>query len=315
MQKRPLYAALTLALVLAACGGGSGTGEGDPDDSSEASTDDGVEVAGDDVSATVSIDGETWNLPNVACVVNVQSFDLIAAEGIIGVGSGPTVAVNVAGDPTDTEAGEAEIVFFEGALTSPDFLWRTTSDVGNAVVRIEGSRVIVSGLFDDGLTESTEEVEGTVEADCGEMPEVPVVTTTLPPNYEAHGFLTIGGENFDFTYDPEAGGRCGGSGNDGRVTADGFLVADPTAQVVFTYGLPAATPDSEADLQLIVYGSDGNQLWYSAVGLISGSDVGAIETLEQQGDTVVATGTLQKSGSDPEELADFSLQATCPPGS
>lgn len=317
MRKRSvIQLTIILGLLLAACGGGQETGSKSPQEDGASSASGDGETSGDDgsggsASATVTIDGQTWELPNVACRVTAGSFDFLAAEGIIGASSGPTLAVNVVGDPETTEGGVAEVVFFSGPLTDPDLSWRASTDIGNAVVRLDGSRMTVEGLYDDGLTATIEKVEGSIEGDCGQMPEVPEVTATLPPDYEVDGEISVGGDTFQFTYDPEAGGRCGFPGNEGRVSSTGFLVGEPGRSVTFTYGLPEATTDGEAHMQLIIDGPDGQQLWYSAVGFFAGSSTGSVETLSQEGTTVTATGTLLRSGSDPEELAEFSIEATC----
>lgn len=305
--------AAVVCLVVAACGGGSAgdTTETEPVQENGDSTGTEAVGAGGDVSAAVTVGGESWELPNVACVVRTNSFELIAAEGIIGVSSGPTVSLKVDGDPLDTEAGNAEVAFFSGPLTDPDIAWTSSTGIGDAVVSTDGSRVTMTGLFDDALTDSVEAVEGAVDADCGEMPEVPVVTTTLPPDYSVDGTVTVGGETFSFTYDPEAGGICDRPGNEGRVATRGWLVDDPSREVTFTYGLPEATSDGEPHLQLIIYDADGQQLWYSAVGFISGSSTGSVDSLTKEGDTVNASGTLLRSGSNPEELAEFTVEATC----
>lgn len=313
MGVRTVLMAAVVCLVVVACGGDSSgdTTETEPVQETDDTTGTEAVVASGDVSAVVTVGGESWELPNVACVVRTNSFELIAAEGIIGASSGPTVSVRVEGDPLDTEAGTAEVAFFSGPMTAPDVAWTSSTGIGDAAVSTDGSRVTMTGLFDDALTDSVETVEGAVDADCGEMPEVPVVTTTMPPDYSVDGTVTVGGETFSFTYAPEAGGICDRPGNDGRVATRGWLVDDPSREVTFTYGLPEATPDGEAHLQLIIHDAEGQQLWYSAVGFIPGSSTGSVDMLAKEGDTVSASGTLLRSGSNPEELAEFTLEATC----
>ncbi len=118
-----------------------------------------------------------------------------------------------------------------------------------------------------------------------------------------HGFVTVDGETYEFSYDT---GTCGQETDGGRVFSQGFT--DDGRQVVFSYGLAADTPDGTDVLQIIVYDADVQQQWYSAVGW-GGSDVGSVSSLSKSGNTVTAAGQLQEAGG--QALADFTAEATC----
>lgn len=311
-----MFVVILGVLVLAACG------DDDLDDSMGDLGDlpGGVDVDGGDdggdgeVVATVTIGGETWELTNLACLPGVGSLQLAASTGLIGVNlSAPTLQVTVNGDWEGTSGGEitsTEIVFFEGVGSEEAISFRSTGDDGNAQVVVDGSRVSGSGSFDDVQTEgSAESEEGVFEASCPEELEAPEVVTTTIPDYEAHGSVTVGGETFVFTYDAP-GGRCGYESNAGRVGSSGYLVDDPTREVVLTYATAEMSDSGEESLQLIVYGPGNEQLWYSAIGF-GGGGTGTIESMTVDGDTLRITGTLLRSGSNPEEFEDFTAEATC----
>ncbi len=304
-----------LALLVASCGGGSGVGpsdDGSAGQDGDASVDDagGGEEAGGGAPASLTVGGDRWEFDNLVCIAGPASLDVVASQGLIGVSTEPTVAIKVVGDWEGTEDGEIQSVdigMFEGPLTNPDTAWSSTLEVGGASFEVDGNRLVGEGLFDDGLTPgTTEEVEGTFEAVCEEPIEAPPQTTTTLPDFTESGSVTVGGETFLFTYDSP--GRCGGDAGDGKVSATGVLVDDPTRQVVFTYATAEMSADGEPALQLIIYGPDGQQQWYSAVGYF-GDGVGSVETMTGDANSVEVTGTLQRSGT--EELAPFSAEATC----
>lgn len=120
------------------------------------------------------------------------------------------------------------------------------------------------------------------------------------------GYVEVDGTLFEFSFDPP--GRCGLDSGDGVIGAQGFMIDDPTRQVAFTYALAENSPDGEDVLQIVLYDESGQQLWYSAVGFTA-DPVGSISSLEENGDTVTASGQLvhQPDGS----LADFTAEATC----
>jgi hypothetical protein len=121
-----------------------------------------------------------------------------------------------------------------------------------------------------------------------------------------HGFVTVDGTTFNFSFDSP--GRCGLAVEEGKIAAQGFLVDDPTRQVVFTYGLPEDTPDSRPHMQIVLYDENGEQLWYSAVGYGS-DDVGSISSLAKSGNTVTMSGQLSSVAD--QSLGDFTAEATC----
>jgi predicted small secreted protein len=120
------------------------------------------------------------------------------------------------------------------------------------------------------------------------------------------GYVEVDGTVFEFSFDPP--GRCGIDAGDGTVVAQGFMVDDPSRQVAFTYALAENSSDGEDWLQIVLYDASGNQLWYSAVGFTS-DPVGSVTSLEENGDTVTASGELlsQLDGT----LAEFTAEATC----
>jgi hypothetical protein len=121
-----------------------------------------------------------------------------------------------------------------------------------------------------------------------------------------HGFVTVDGTTFNFSFDSP--GRCGVAVEEGKIAAQGFLVDDPTRQVVFTYGLPEDTPDGRPHMQIVLYDENGEQLWYSAVGY-GGDDVGSISSLAKSGNTVTMSGQLSSVAD--QSIGDFTAEATC----
>ena len=304
--RRQVVVGLLSALVVA-CGGGDGSSAPDAVEEREASS--GATGTGD-ASASFTVGGDRWEFDNLVCIAGPASLDVIASQGLIGVSTEPTVAVKIVGDWEGTGDGgiqTVEIGMFEGALTNPDTAWSSTLDVGGASFDVDGKRFVGEGLFDDGLTQgTTEEVEGTFEAECDEPIVAPPQTTTTLPDFTASGSVTVEGETFVFTYD--APGRCGLDAGDGKMSATGVLVDDPSRQVVFTYATSEMSTDGEPALQLIIYGPDGQQQWYSAVGYF-GDGVGSIESISGDATTVMVSGELQRSGTT--ELAPFEAEATC----
>lgn len=313
-SKAVLWVAL-LALFAVACGGddGAGASAGDSDDRggdttvTEADRDAGSDG---DAPASLTVGGERWEFGNLVCLVGPASLDLVASQGLAGVSTEPTAVVKVVGDWEGTGDGQIQTVdigMFEGALTSPETAWSATLTVGGASFEVDGKRFVGEGLFDDGLTPgATEEVEGIFVAECDDPIVAPPQTTTTLPDFAESGSVTVDGETFVFTYDSP--GRCGVDAGDGKITATGVLVDDPSRQIVFTYATAEMSADGEPAMQLIIYGPDGQQQWYSAVGYF-GDGVGSIETMTGDPTSVSITGTLQRSGT--EELAPFTAEATC----
>lgn len=320
--KRPgRIALLTLVAVLAvSCGGTDGSndqpsgqdpqesGDQDPQESGGVASDNGGSAG--DANASFAVGGDRWDFVNFVCFAGSESLDFAASQGLIGVSTEPTIVIKVIGDWAGTHGGEiqtTEITMFDGALTDPTTAWSSSLDTGGATVSVDGSRVTAEGLFDDTLTAgTTEAVEGIFEGDCGEPIEAPPVTTTTLPDFTESGMVSVGGETYVFTYDSP--GRCGGDAGDGKVSATGVLVDDPTRQVVFTYATAEMSTDGEPAMQLIIYGPEGDQLWYSAVGYF-GDGVGTIESMTGDANSVMVTGTLQRSST--AEFAPFTAEATC----
>ena len=310
-----LAAVALVVVAVASCGGGeTAGGNSDGGLASQEGERTGANWeergSGGDASASFTVGGDRWEFANFVCIAGPASLDFAASQGMIGVSTEPTVVIKLLGDWEGSGDGEIQTIdagMFEGALTNPDTSWSSTLDTGGVSFTIDGSRVTVEGLFDDGLTPgTTEAVEGVFEGDCGEAIEAPPATTTTLPDFTESGSVTVGGETFVFTFDPP--GRCGGDGNDGRVSSTGVLVDDPTRQVVFSYATAEMSSTGEPALQLIIYGPEGDQMWYSAVGYF-GDGVGSIETMTGDATSVSVTGTLQRSGT--EEFAPFSAEATC----
>jgi hypothetical protein len=303
----------SIVVLLAACGGGSDVS---PDGAGAPAVDTGKDTgsgdSGGDVLAAMQVAGDKWEMTNVACIAGVDSLDFVASDGMIGVSGDVTMTVKVIGDWSGNSGGQIESVdisLVEGPLLSPDRAWQSTLDVGAASVSADGRRIHGDGMFDDLLTQGEVEAErGSFDGECPEDLVEPEVVATTIPDYPVDGAVTVGGETFSFTYEAP-GGMCGQDAGDGKFASRGFLVDDPTRQLVFTYGLPEATPDGSSVLQIVIYAPDGSQLWYSSVGY--GFDVGTVDSLTQNGNTVTATGTLQRSGSSPEEYAEFTGEATC----
>ncbi|MGA7097895.1 MAG: hypothetical protein WB245_10065 [Acidimicrobiia bacterium] len=305
--------AASIMVLLAACGGASNVSQEGADATPAVDTgDDNGSGGGGDVLATMQVAGDKWEMTNVACIAGVDSLDFVASDGMIGVSGDVTMTVKVIGDWSGDSGGQIEsidISLVEGELFNPDRAWQATLDVGAASVTVNGTRVHGEGLFDDLLTQGDVEAEqGSFDGECPEDLVEPEVVETTIPDYPVDGMVTVGGETFTFTYEAP-GGMCGQDAGDGKFASRGFLVDDPTRQLVFTYGLPEATPDASPVLQIVIYAQDGSQLWYSSIGY--GFDVGTVDNLTREGNTVTATGTLQKSGSSPEEYAEFTAEATC----
>lgn len=304
----------SIMVLLAACGGASDVSPDGADAAPavDSGKDSGSSDGGGDVLATMQVAGDKWEMTNVACIAGVDSLDFVASDGMIGVSGDVTMTVKVIGDWSGNSGGQIEsidISLVEGELFNPDRAWQSTLDVGAASVSVNGTKVHGEGLFDDLLTQGDVEAEqGSFDGECPEDLVEPEVVETTIPDYQVDGMVTVGSETFTFTYDAP-GGMCGQDAGDGKFASRGFLVDDPSRQLVFTYGLPEATPDGSPVLQIVIYAEDGSQLWYSSVGY--GFDVGTVESLTQEGSTVTATGTLQKSGSSPEEYAEFMAEATC----
>lgn len=302
------------ALLAVSCGGGDGVGTTDDvstgrDGDVSADAGRGDESDGN-APASLTVGGDRWEFSSLACIAGPASLDFVASQGLAGVSTEPTAVVKVVGDWGGTGNGEIQIVdigMFEGQLTDPDTAWSSTLDVGGASFEVDGNRFVGTGLFDDRLTPgTTEEVEGTFVAECDDPIVAPPQTTTTLPDFNESGSVTVDGETFVFTYDPP--GRCGADAGDGKVSATGVLVDDPSRQVVFTYATAEMSTDGDPALQLIIYGPDGQQQWYSAVGYF-GDGVGSVETMTGDATSVTVTGTLQRSGT--EELVPFTAEATC----
>lgn len=317
---RKVFVVSLLALVIASCGGadgggaaanGSGEGVSGGDRDAPEDVSNGGVGSGGDAAASFTIGGDSWDFDNLVCIAGPASLDVIASQGMIGVSTDPTVVIKILGDWEGSGDGEIEtfdFAMFEGPLTDPDTSWSTTLDTGGASFSVDGNRFTAQGAFDDGLTlDATEEVEGEFEATCEEPIVAPPTTTTTLPDLTESGSVTVGGETYVFTYDPPYG-RCGTEGNEGRISNSGVLVDDPSSQIVFTYATAEMSTSGEPALQLIIWGPDGQQLWYSAIGF-SGSGTGSIESMSGDATSVTVSGELQRSGT--QELAPFTAESTC----
>lgn len=304
---RTSIATASLVLILAACGG---TVDHAADPAAHAG---GDPAGGGGSAATITIGDETWGLANVACRMRsdgTEPFMLAASNGLIGVSlSELSLYVNVRDDGgeglLEGDSVVHQVVLSDGPIRTPTLHRRGASDAGEMTITIAGPRITARGTFDDVLTPEVEEVPGTVEADCGTIIADAPEPSVAPA--EADGWVTVGGETFEFTLgDPPL---CNLPGGDGRVRASGVLVDDPTRAVTFNYGTADATQTGSPAMQIIVDGPDGNQLWYSAVGILS-TDVGSIDSIEVDGNTVRISGRLA-DGSDTTTLADFTAEMTC----
>lgn len=282
---------------------------------SSASADGSATTIGGTTGATITIGDAAWQLPTVACIWDSEGMPLAlaAADGVIGLDlSKPQLAVRIL-DQTGAGRLEGDGVAYEVMLRAGDFgtatlAWSSTTDFGGAVIHVDGSRVTAEGRFDDEVTADVESVEGSMEADCGtERPPLSVAPETPAP--DADGTVTVDGTAFAFTFGTPP--QCGIPGTDGRVVGYARLVDDPSRQVAVTYGLAEETSSGDPALQIVIYAADGSQLWYSAVG-ITGTDIGSIESIVREGDTVTIEGTLAR-GEDPSVTASFNAVVTCSP--
>ncbi len=179
--------AVALGLVLTGCGGsdtdGGAAGTPSPDEvmtdsmSSESPTATSAGgSAGDQVSATVTIGDETWEFAQFRCAFgheNTQS-DVYSfssdARGQHSTGAALQFQVDVR-DQTGQGRLEGDGVVYEIHVTdisdfsNPAVAWESVS--GMTTVTIDGDSVTAEGMFDDMLTDTMEEVPGTVEATCG----------------------------------------------------------------------------------------------------------------------------------------------------
>lgn len=307
-----------LALMLTACTDGNGLAgrqgsgpvEQDPSGGGVTAGAGGGVTAG----ATVQIGDETWELPNVACrsrTGGTMPVSLAASTGLIGVSlSDLSLYVDIRDDDGEgRQAGDGvvyQVVLTEGPLREPTLHRRGASDVGVMTIDFDGQRVSARGTFDDHLTpDVVEEVAGAIEADCGTIIGDVVAPSEAPA--EADGSVTVGGTTYEFSFgDPP---RCNIPGQDGRVGSRPFLVGDPDSQVTFSYATAEMSASGTPSMQIIIPGPDGSQLWYSAVGILP-TDVGSIDDIEVEGNTVRISGSL-RDGSDRTIRAEFTAEATC----
>jgi hypothetical protein len=312
---------LTMALVtvaLAACGGGGAETTSNQVVSTTGATDtpSGQAEPGDgrDALVTATIGDMSWEFDSVACITGSELHTLsVAAPPNAFDLSKPHLVINV-DDPAGEGLSSAENLVSDVSIRAADSMtltlnWRSTSDHGGVTVDVEGRLVTAEGLFDDETTaEIDESLPGSIEVDCGEEIVVPA-QAAAEPEPTADGFVTVGGETFSFTYGSPP--QCGLAGTDGRVVSYGRLTTDPSRQVVLTYGLAENTSNGSPSMQIIIYGADNQQLWFSQVGF-GGGDIGSIESIELNGNTVAVTGNLA-DGSDTSVLAPFTAEATCTP--
>ena len=121
------------------------------------------------------------------------------------------------------------------------------------------------------------------------------------------GFVIVDGTTYAFTYDNF--GRCGAEGDNGMVVSFGNLLDDPNRQVTVTYAEADNTASGEPIMQVIVMGEGGaTQQYYSAVGFGT-TNVGSVDSITVDGDTVRITGQLQRNAD--QALVDFEAEATC----
>ncbi len=187
--------ACIVGLSLAACGSddsGDGTSTAtSPDDAmSEEMTSESPTPESDgggsaaQGGATLTIGGETWEFTSFRCAFgheNTQS-DVYSfssdARGQHSTGANVQFQVDVR-DDTGQGRYEGDGVVYEihvtdiSDFTNPAVKWESSNGAllgmadGKTVVTIDGDSVTATGLFDDGLTDDVESVEGTVEATCG----------------------------------------------------------------------------------------------------------------------------------------------------
>lgn len=319
-RSKTIVAVTLFALLAASCGGGDDSGAGadepgeglsggDAGGAQDVSEDAGE--SGGDGAATFTVGGDSWDFDNLVCIPGPASLDVIASQGMIGVSTDPTVVIKIVGDWGGSGDGQIQtfdFAMFEGAMTNPDTSWLTAPHADASSFDVDGNRFTARGIFDDGLTAgTTEEVQGEFRATCPEPIVAPPTTTTTLPDLTEAGSVTVGGETYVFTYDVPYG-RCGNEGNEGRISNSGVMVDDPASQIVFTYATAEMSESGEPALQLIIYGPDGQQLWYSAIGFF-GDGTGSIESMTGDATSVTVSGELQRSGT--EELVPFTAESTC----
>lgn len=309
-----LLTMFVLPVVLVACAGGDVEPDQDvpSTDAAPTSSDEGERDEVGDVVARLQIGEMVWEFDSVVCITGTEpSLSILAPTDNVLDLSEPHVVINVS-DPSGEGKFTGEGLFNDlsiRAVESGDLTldWRSTSDHGAATVRVDGSRVNADGLFYDDLTPDVDEaIAGSIEVDCGDEIVASVAAAT-EPEPETDGFVTVGGETFPFTYGSPP--QCGIVGTDGRIVSYGQLIEDPIRQVVFTYGLAENTSSGSPSMQIIIYGPDGGQLWYSQVGF-GGGDTGSVDSISVDGATVAITGTLV-DGSDNSVFAPFTAEATC----
>jgi hypothetical protein len=192
-----LTLAIGLALTLAACGGASSTpadnGPGVPgatDDNAEATaaatkgSGGGNQPAGAG-SATLTIGDETWDFAGFMCAFGhegtqsaVYSFSS-NSFGTHSTGARVQMQANIR-DESGQGRYEGDGIVYEISLDdiddfeNPSVSWSSSNSElfpgagsGEAVVQIDGKHVTAQGKFDDGRTDETEMVPGTLDGTCG----------------------------------------------------------------------------------------------------------------------------------------------------
>ena len=318
-RSRNVVVVALIALVTASCGGDdSGRGTDEPADGLSGEDSGGAQDVSDDAgdssgdaTASFSVGGDSWNFDNLVCIAGPSSLDVIASQGMIGVSTDPTVVIKIVGDWEGTGDGQIhtfDFSMFEGPIASPDTSWLTAPHTDASSFDVDGNRFTARGVFDDGLTAGEiEEVEGEFRVRCPEPIVAPPTTTTTLPDLTESGSVTVGDQTYVFTYDAPYG-SCGNEANEGRIANRGALVDDTSSQVTLTYATAEMSASGDPALQLIIYGPDGQQQWYSAVGFF-GDGVGSIESISGDATSVTISGELQRSGT--QELVPFTAESTC----